>query len=122
MSWYRSETSCRSRAEEEAAEKERRSPPTSHSTRVDRLDTANDEEPESDPAELVAVSARWRVRLRYVPLNAVWGEKPVAAVRETEGLTLILPRREADANGVKYDGLYKMITLEVHSSLEAVGE
>lgn len=47
--------------------------------------------------------------------------KPVAAVREQEGLTLIIPRREADKNGVNYDGVYKMITLEVHSSLEAVG-
>jgi predicted N-acetyltransferase YhbS len=44
-----------------------------------------------------------------------------AAVREAEGLTVVLPRGEADAHGLKYDFVAAWITLEVHSALEAVG-
>lgn len=44
-----------------------------------------------------------------------------AAVREAEGLTAVLPRAEADALGLHYDFVGAWITLEVHSSLEAVG-
>lgn len=44
-----------------------------------------------------------------------------AAVREAEGLTVVLPRAEADALGLDYDFVAAWITLEVHSDLEAVG-
>ena len=44
-----------------------------------------------------------------------------AAVREAEGLTVVLPRSEADALGLKYDFVASWITLQVHSALEAVG-
>ncbi|UKA55644.1 N-acetyltransferase [Arthrobacter sp. FW305-BF8] len=44
-----------------------------------------------------------------------------AAVREAEGLTVVLPRAEADALGLPYDFVAAWITLEVHSALEAVG-
>ncbi|MEM9776200.1 MAG: ACT domain-containing protein [Chloroflexota bacterium] len=47
--------------------------------------------------------------------------EPVAAVLEPEGLTLIIPQNKADEHHISYEGIYKMITLEVHSSLEAVG-
>lgn len=47
--------------------------------------------------------------------------EPIAAVLEAEGLTLIIPQSKADQHNLPYDGVYKMITLEVHSSLEAVG-
>ena len=46
---------------------------------------------------------------------------PVAAVAEPEGLTLVLPRSQADEHGLSYDAVFKCITLMVHSSLEAVG-
>jgi predicted N-acetyltransferase YhbS len=44
-----------------------------------------------------------------------------AAVREAEGLTVVLPRADADALGLKYDFVAAWITLQVHSSLEALG-
>lgn len=44
-----------------------------------------------------------------------------AAVREAEGLTVVLPRAVADREGLAYDFVVAWITLEVHSALEAVG-
>ncbi|MDR6415408.1 ACT domain-containing protein [Pseudarthrobacter sulfonivorans] len=44
-----------------------------------------------------------------------------AAVREAEGLTVVLPRETADSLGLAYDFVAAWITLEVHSALEAVG-
>jgi len=46
---------------------------------------------------------------------------PVAAFAEDEGLTLVIPRTLADARGVAYDGVFRVVTLQVHSSLAAVG-
>ena len=42
-------------------------------------------------------------------------------IREAEGTTLILAREEAERLGLAYDYLAAWITLEVHSSLAAVG-
>lgn len=36
-------------------------------------------------------------------------------------MTLILPRHQAEAAGLPYSAVFAMITLSVHSSLEAVG-
>lgn len=47
--------------------------------------------------------------------------KPIAAVSENEGLTLVIPKSKADAFGLSYKSTFKGITLEVHSSLDAVG-
>ena len=44
-----------------------------------------------------------------------------AAVREAEGLTVVLSRAEADRLGLPYDFVAAWITLQVHSELEAVG-
>ena len=41
--------------------------------------------------------------------------------RESEGLTLILPRATANAQGLPYHYVSAWLTLTVHSSLEAVG-
>lgn len=45
----------------------------------------------------------------------------VGAFREAEGLSLILTQEAADRKNLNYSGLFARITLEVHSSLEAVG-
>ena len=44
---------------------------------------------------------------------------PIGLFREEEGVTLILPAE--DAEGLSASGPMRMITLTVHSSLEAVG-
>ncbi len=47
--------------------------------------------------------------------------EPVAAIAEPEGLTLIVPKSRADEQSFDYSSVFRMITLEVHSSLDAVG-
>ena len=46
---------------------------------------------------------------------------PLGFFREKEGVTVILPRADADQAGLSYAGTFAWITLTVHSSLEAVG-
>lgn len=47
--------------------------------------------------------------------------KPICTFIEDEGLTLILSRHLADTYELSYTSVFRMITLSVHSSLEAVG-
>jgi hypothetical protein len=47
--------------------------------------------------------------------------RPVQILREREGTTLIVRREEAEAAGLPYQFASRMITLTVHSSLEAIG-
>lgn len=47
--------------------------------------------------------------------------EPIASFMEAEGLTLVIPKDRADEHGIPYEGVFKCITLSVHSSLEAVG-
>lgn len=51
----------------------------------------------------------------YVHLN------PIATFREKKGLTLVLIEEVATQAQLSFDGVFSMITLSVHSSLEAVG-
>lgn len=45
----------------------------------------------------------------------------VGSFREREGLTVILPRAQAQQAGMSFDYVAAWITLNVHSALEAVG-
>ena len=47
--------------------------------------------------------------------------EPVGLFRESEGITIILEKQEADSEGLRYALVSRMVTLDVHSSLEAVG-
>ncbi|WP_018350234.1 ACT domain-containing protein [Longispora albida] len=49
------------------------------------------------------------------------GVHPVVTVAEREGLTLVLPRAEADGHGLPYEYVAGWLTLRVHSALDAVG-
>jgi len=51
----------------------------------------------------------------YAELN------PIASFLEEEGLTLVIARDRADKEGTSYQGIYKRITLNIYSSLDAVG-
>ena len=46
---------------------------------------------------------------------------PIASFQETEGLTLVVPRRTAQEQGIDCSSVFRCITLNVHSSLEAIG-
>lgn len=47
--------------------------------------------------------------------------RPLVTAAEAEGLTLVLPKAEADAAGLDYDYVAGWITLRVRSALDAVG-
>ncbi|WP_261859127.1 ACT domain-containing protein [Photobacterium sanguinicancri] len=47
--------------------------------------------------------------------------KPIAFFHEDEGVTLVLKQQDARNASLPFDGVFKLITLTVHSSLEAVG-
>jgi len=47
--------------------------------------------------------------------------QPLATIREPEGLSLVLPAECARDNGLACQGPFRLISLRVHSSLEAVG-
>ncbi|WNN90633.1 ACT domain-containing protein [Gloeocapsopsis dulcis] len=46
---------------------------------------------------------------------------PICIFREDEGLTLIVQRDRADAADMSYSSVFRMVTLSIHSSLDAVG-
>ena len=46
---------------------------------------------------------------------------PISTFQEQEGLTVILTKEKADEFNISYSGVFKCITLNVHSSLDAVG-
>lgn len=51
-----------------------------------------------------------------------WQElNPKGMYIEEEGITLIITTKQAEEESIKYQGQYSCITLNVHSSLEAVG-
>ena len=54
------------------------------------------------------------------PVN--WSEiRPWGMFQEQEGTTLILVQHVADAHHFSYEGIFSCITLQIHSSLDAVG-
>ncbi|WP_415720650.1 ACT domain-containing protein [Photobacterium ganghwense] len=70
--------------------------------------------PELQPQEYVFCS---------VPntLSEMLALQPIATFLEKEGLTIILPKNVAEDKDLFFSSTYKMITLTVHSSLDAVG-
>lgn len=57
-----------------------------------------------------------------VPVDFDWqAMKPVMVFSESEGVTLILKQSVSDATGMASEFPCRMITLNIHSSLDAVG-
>jgi hypothetical protein len=54
-------------------------------------------------------------------LSEVVSLQPIATFREQEGLTVIVEKQQAQQANLEFDGVFKLITLTVHSSLDAVG-
>jgi len=48
-------------------------------------------------------------------------EVVIGSFREREGMTVVLSKDVADGLGLSYDLVHSWITLNIHSSLEAVG-
>ncbi|MDB4303959.1 ACT domain-containing protein [Desulfosarcina sp.] len=46
---------------------------------------------------------------------------PIATFLESEGMTVVVSKIKAEKHKLSYDTIFNKITLEVHSSLEAVG-
>ncbi len=58
----------------------------------------------------------------YFELNTEIMElNPIGTFLESEGMTLIISRIKADENKLSYESVFNKITLEIHSSLDAVG-
>lgn len=49
------------------------------------------------------------------------GISPLPMFREKEGITLVIRRDEAESEGLRYEFTSRLITLTIHSSLQAVG-
>lgn len=54
-----------------------------------------------------------------------WSElekwQPLATFSEAEGWSVVVRKTIADAEGLEYHGCFRLLTLQVHSSLTAVG-
>ncbi|KXF83218.1 ACT domain-containing protein [Enterovibrio coralii] len=70
--------------------------------------------PELAPYDVVFCTVEGKLK-DYIELA------PLATFQESEGLTLVLSKAMADSANLPYEGVFKKITLTVHSSLEAVG-
>ncbi len=57
-------------------------------------------------------------RTKYGELEKL---KPIVSIAELEGLTLVIPLQQAQDEGLDYYRVFRRITLEGHSSLEALG-
>lgn len=71
--------------------------------------------PVLDSREYVFCTFKDRIYGDYTEL------KPIASFLEPEGLTLVLAKHRADKQGISYEGAFSCISLNVHSSLAAVG-
>ncbi len=53
--------------------------------------------------------------------NGICRLNPIGMFQEKEGVTLIITKQQAIDSHIDYESVYKLISLNVHSSLDAVG-
>ena len=73
-------------------------------------------EPYSDGEEYVFITTRQKC-ITESDLKL----RPVGVFQEKEGLSLIILKKTAEENGIGFDSVFGLISLNVHSSLDAVG-
>ena len=78
-------------------------------------------QPELQPGEFVFCTLLDEMRGLRAAEQRCEGFEPVGQFREAEGLTVIVARPQADSARLFYSSTFSMITLTVHSSLNAVG-
>lgn len=71
--------------------------------------------PELDPRSYVYCTV---AQAKYGELENL---NPIVSIAELEGLTLVIPLEQAEAEGLDYYRVFRRITLKGHSSLEALG-
>ena len=75
----------------------------------------NSMEPVLKPGEFVFATFR----------NINWRQiaclQPISVFKEDEGYSLVIDRKTADEYDIPYDSVFRLISLHVHSSLDAVG-
>lgn len=93
-----------------------------------RLDTKNTMTAETNLHTLIENLRPKRLPATYVFCTIPGGAygdlahtNPVACVVEPEGLTLVLTQERAITHNLQYQGTFHCISLQIHSSLEAVG-
>ena len=59
--------------------------------------------------------------LRDANYGALPHTNPLACLAEPQGLTLVITKESADLEGLTYQGTFRCISLQIHSSLEAIG-
>lgn len=85
-------------------------------TGISNLETLlKDMEPVLCPKKYVFCTTKDKLNEAIIPLN------PIGVFQEKEGLTIILEKDVAIKNGFSVQGVYRKISLNVHSDLEAVG-
>lgn len=53
--------------------------------------------------------------------QTIIGNEIIGTFKEKEGITIIATKDYFESNGIKYEGSYAKLTIEVHTSLELVG-
>lgn len=71
--------------------------------------------PELKPGEYVFTTFEKIGRRDIAVLN------PISVFQEDEGTSLVIDRKTADENNIPYASVFRLISLHVHSSLDAVG-
>jgi hypothetical protein len=59
--------------------------------------------------------------LRGARFDSLPGDGCLAAIQEDEGLSFVLSKAAADREGLSYQGTFRCLSLQVYSSLHAVG-
>ncbi len=78
-------------------------------------------QPELQPGEFVFCTLPDEARDLRLAWQMCAEFEPIGQFREAEGLTVIVARSQADEAQLHYTSIFSMITLTVHSSLDAVG-